>query len=218
MFISYLFFIIYSSILLSVQYFIGTAPCKKIIKELIGTYLFRSLYRFIYIIITLLIYYLILKIFITLPDLDLLNEFRDGLNNIQFILFDNISFIALIFVLFAIWDMGISEFLGIKQIIFGFLKLKTNWHLDRIRTEYFIPTGSFRRHRHPIFFYMLIALLITPHLSVRNILLAIIFIPYYLLVVGKQYEKNMSNDYGESYTTYQKKTNMFIPGFKTNKT
>lgn len=215
MLMSFIFFILLSAFLLFFQIKLTENSTKDFLQKLLAPWYIQYFHRLVSTLLSLFIFYLVFKLYAGLPSITVLN-IEENLGTWSFTLAAFIWIIAFIFFLEAVYEYGLFEALGLKQLLSIFFKLKPSEsiHRDRIRSTTFQPRGLYLRHRHPALFYLIVFLFTDPRaLTLNNLLLAIIIIVYYDFASAKQ-EARLSEDYGQSYLEYQKKVNKYLPGFK----
>ena len=206
-------FTIVSAILLTLQILIGNNTFKDTIAKIIGEKLFKSMYRILYISLSIIIYVICLKLYVQLPKLILYNM-EDSVSNLIFLIIDTIRVISLFFVIEALWELDLFEFLGLKQLWYTLTRKDLSlFKRNRIRKDEFAPKGLYLRHRQPVLFYMILFFALDRQQSLNNLLFMLIFIPYYHFS-SQQQEQRLSEDYGDSYKSYQQKVSKYWPKFK----
>jgi methanethiol S-methyltransferase len=67
--------------------------------------------------------------------------------------------------------------------------------------------------RHPLYFGGILGLWATPVMTMTHLVFAILLTAYFIIGAMLE-EKDLSNEFGEQYLAYKKKTPMLIPFFK----
>ncbi len=213
--------IIFSTILLPLQIYIGTNGFKDQLVKILGDFFMKHFYRFFYILITLAIYVFLLWYYATkLPEPTPIFSFwifdREQMSgSIPYLVIDTIWFIAAFLILEALWEMELLEFLGLKQLFYFFNRKKkeTTFVRNRLREQEYVPKGLYLRHRQPLFFYVVMFILLSRVISINTFLFLLIFVTYYHFSSKKQ-EERLIEDYGDSYKKYYATVRKYWPMFK----
>jgi len=103
--------------------------------------------------------------------------------------------------LWAVWQTGALNFLGIGQL-FGQPAAEKQGSL--------VKNGLYRFVRHPIYFFALVFLWLTPVMSWNVLALNIAFSAY--LFIGAIFEeRKLLHEFGAEYAKYRSKTPMILP-------
>lgn len=206
----FIIFILSSVFLLGIQVILGLDSTKDLFTKIIGSTFVRYFYRLLHIAFSLIIYGVLLSQFVKLDPVVLL-DIRDSVPNIVFLIIDTLRLLALFFIIEALWELELFEFLGLKQIWHMILrKPADSFKKNRIRHDEFIPRGLYLRNRQPVFFYVILFFLLDKTISLNNLVFLLVFIPYYQISSSLQ-EKRLEMDYGKSYQAYKKSVNKFLP-------
>ncbi len=108
---------------------------------------------------------------------------------------------AAIGLLWAVWQTGALNFLGIRQL-FGQPAGEKQGRL--------VKNGLYSHVRHPIYFFGLVFIWLTPVMSWNVLALSISFSAY--LIIGAMFEeRKLLSEYGAEYAEYRGKTPMILP-------
>jgi hypothetical protein len=132
---------------------------------------------------------------------------QDSFSNIVFLIIDTFRLIFLFLIIESIWTLGISRFLGIKQLVSFFLKKKPTFYYDFIKGDINIK-GLYVRHRHPFLFYMILFIILDRSFSLQN-LFALFFCAGYYFLFSKLVQNQLGEAFGGNYINYKKNVNYF---------
>ena len=104
--------------------------------------------------------------------------------------------------LWSVWQTGALDFLGIRQL-FG-------QHADETQAR-LVKSGLYRYVRHPIYFFGLVFMWLSPVMS-WNLLALYVSFSAYLLIGTVFEERKLLEEFGPEYAEYRSKTPMILPG------
>ncbi|HMA06895.1 MAG TPA: isoprenylcysteine carboxylmethyltransferase family protein, partial [Ramlibacter sp.] len=100
--------------------------------------------------------------------------------------------------LVAVWQTDALGLLGLRQL------------MGQKENTAFVTGGLYRYVRHPMYFFGLLILWLTPLMTV-NVLAAWLGLSVYVLVGAHYEEKKLSRLYGSAYEEYRARTPMIVP-------
>lgn len=106
-----------------------------------------------------------------------------------------------IMLFYSLFQTGIPEFLGIRQLGREVIK------------QHLVKTGWYRRVRHPLYFLSLLFMALAPVMTVQWLLLTIFSLIYFILG-AKIEEERLLLQFGDEYRQYMSETPFLIPSFK----
>ena len=108
---------------------------------------------------------------------------------------------AAIGLLWAVWQTGALNFLGIRQLFA---------QPSGEKQASLVKNGLYRRVRHPIYFFGLVFIWLTPVMSWNVLALSISFSAY--LFIGAIFEeRKLLREFGAEYAEYRSRTPMILP-------
>lgn len=105
------------------------------------------------------------------------------------------------------------EFGGLKQLFRKFQCPYSSSNKSEIRTtgcQTLVTTGLFRYCRHPLYTFTLLALILTPVMSLDHLAFVFYTIAYALIAIPIE-ERKLINIFGQSYIDYQKRVPAIFP-------
>lgn len=159
-----------------------------------------GLYRLLYNIISIITFVPLMAVAALLPDQPLY-RFPDWL--IPFTIL--IQLICVIAILLAVIQVDLWSFVGLRQLL--------RW-LERVNDPEsparLIRSGMFAVMRHPIYFFSLVALWLTPVMSLNTFTLFVCFTIYFW--VGSIFEeRKLVAEFGEEYKQHQRSVPRIVP-------
>lgn len=108
-----------------------------------------------------------------------------------------IQVIAVLFLILGVFQTDALAFAGIRQLF-------------EDRSVPMIKYGLYRYIRHPLYFFGLIVLWLTPTSTLNSLIVRISFSIY--LILGAFFEeKKLMREFGQEYIEYKRATPMFVP-------
>jgi protein-S-isoprenylcysteine O-methyltransferase Ste14 len=112
--------------------------------------------------------------------------------------------VALIGILYGLWLTNIWQFLGLCQLL----------DMPVVRRENCTPplvvSGLYRWVRHPLYFWGLVFIWLTPQMTVNRLALVVGFSVY--LYIGTFFEeRRLVEEFGDDYREYQRQVPRLIP-------
>ncbi len=105
--------------------------------------------------------------------------------------------LSMVFLVVGVMQTDALAFVGIRQLF-------------EDQPAQFISSGLYRYVRHPLYFFGLLFLWLTPSASLNSFIIQLSFSSY--LIVGAYFEeKKLAREYGQTYVDYKRVTPMFIP-------
>lgn len=115
--------------------------------------------------------------------------------------------LALLGVVYGIWQTDAAHFLGLRQWREGHTQ-----QLERPQPRLVI-SGPYRLVRHPLYFFGLVFIWLTPQMTVNRLALAIVLSAY--LYVGTFFEeRRLVREFGDAYRQYQQRVPRMLPGMR----
>ncbi len=106
---------------------------------------------------------------------------------------------AALLLLLALLDTDTLHFAGLRQIV------------EADRPSRLVTAGFYRWVRHPLYFFGLLILWLTPYMTI-NMLTTIASLTAYIIAGASLEERRLVHEFGEEYQVYKRKTPMLIPG------
>lgn len=125
-------------------------------------------------------------------------------------LFSMILFWTLMLVVIRVSEpLGIMEFLGLPDL----LRTPEEWKARQSAqppAATLVTTGAYAKIRHPLYTFTLLAILLTPFLSLDRLVVFVVFLAY-ILVGYRLEERKLVRQFGAAYETYRKNVPALFP-------
>jgi protein-S-isoprenylcysteine O-methyltransferase Ste14 len=108
------------------------------------------------------------------------------------------QFLALLGLLVAVYQTDALGFVGLKQL------------MGQDESPALVTAGLYRYMRHPMYFFALLIIWLTPIMTM-NLLVACIGLTAYLFIGAHYEERKLSRIFGRPYDEYKARTPMMIP-------
>jgi protein-S-isoprenylcysteine O-methyltransferase Ste14 len=109
--------------------------------------------------------------------------------------------LAAVLLLISLLQTDVLSFMGLRQLF------------DEVKSGKLVTGGFYRLVRHPLYFFGLLVLWLSPSVSLNSFVLYLAFTGYFL--VGMFFEeRKLRREFGREYAEYQAVTPMLIPGLK----
>ena len=105
--------------------------------------------------------------------------------------------------IWGLQSLGMFEPLGIREVFAGM------YYREPIRTQ-FIAKGPYRLVRHPIYLLIIIVIWSCPDITVDRLMFNLLW-SLWIIIASFLEERDLMNEFGDVYATYQKNVSMFIP-------
>lgn len=189
--LSFLIFAIVHS-LMAAHYF------KKIITKWWGLKRYNHYYRLLYSIVSVMT--LIPVIYFLFADTSLVWSAPAWL---EFFLYF-IKGVAIVGLLYSIWQIDGLHFLGIRQ-----LRSKHGKQLSQL-SDSLVTSGVFGLCRHPLYFFSMLFLWASPDMTLQGLVFTLLTSLYF--IIGSYWEESkMTEQFGDAYKQYQRQVPRFIP-------
>jgi protein-S-isoprenylcysteine O-methyltransferase Ste14 len=198
---SNIFLIITSSLIWGVLHSLTAShAAKAFARKVLGDRHADGLYRLLYNVVSVVTFLPLMAVAAILPDQPLY-RFPDQL--IPFTIL--IQVVCVIAVLLAVIQVDLWSFMGLRQLLRWLENANTPDSPARL-----IRSGMFALMRHPIYFFSLVALWLTPVMSLNTFTLFVCFTIYFW--VGSIFEeRKLVAEFGEDYKQIQQKVPRIVP-------
>lgn len=157
---------------------------------------FMRFYRLLYNVFSVVSIAPVLYLMVTLPDRNLYQI------PAPWSIFMRVGqLLAALLLLVSLLQTDVLSFAGFRQLF------------EEEKPGKLVTGGFYRLVRHPLYFFALLVLWLTPSVSLNSFIVTLAFTLYLLLGMYFE-ERKLLHEFGRAYADYKSVTPMLIPGFK----